>query len=192
MFLVPMEVSSASRDSKKAPRELVLRLQGKLQKELALTQALRKTLSSCAVSATAVRYNERIANICVQDAKQNDASAQLWPQSPTTIYIHGEQNPCPRLIPTSRKVVINENELSAADLISWREKSSIALFRDLGISYNDLSPWNSQFWGEVLLKPTKIYVDSLLPITPQVKGIAHITGGSLVDNIPRITNYMIY
>uniref|UniRef100_A0A8R1TUQ7 Uncharacterized protein n=1 Tax=Onchocerca volvulus TaxID=6282 RepID=A0A8R1TUQ7_ONCVO len=171
MFLVPMEVSSASWDSKKAPRELVLRLQGKLQKELALTQALRKTLSSvCAVSATAVRYNERIANICVQDAKQNDASAQLWPQSPTTIYIHGEQNPCPRLIPTSRKI----------SQVKWNSLKWILFSTlDLGISYNDLSPWNSQFWGEVLLKPTKIYVDSLLPITPQVKGIAHITGGSL-------------
>ncbi|WP_375603990.1 phosphoribosylformylglycinamidine cyclo-ligase [Wolbachia endosymbiont of Anurida maritima] len=60
------------------------------------------------------------------------------------------------------------------------------IFKDLGINYNDSSPWNNQPWKEVLLEPTKIYVDSLLPIMPKVKGIAHITGGGLIDNIPRI------
>ncbi len=93
------------------------------------------------------------------------------------------------------KILPNYSIMKAGDYIVGLESSGIHsngfslvrfVFRDLGISYNDLSPWNSQFWGEVLLKPTKIYVDSLLPITPQVKGIAHITGGSLVDNIPRI------
>ncbi|MDR2831774.1 MAG: phosphoribosylformylglycinamidine cyclo-ligase [Rickettsiales bacterium] len=60
------------------------------------------------------------------------------------------------------------------------------IFKSLGINYNDSSPWNNQPWKEVLLEPTKIYVDSLLPIMSQIKGIAHITGGGLVDNIPRI------
>lgn len=60
------------------------------------------------------------------------------------------------------------------------------VFKDLGINYNDLSPWNNKTWSEMLLEPTKIYVDSLLPIMSKVKGIAHITGGGLVDNVPRI------
>ncbi|WP_349968130.1 MAG: phosphoribosylformylglycinamidine cyclo-ligase [Wolbachia endosymbiont of Armadillidium vulgare] len=60
------------------------------------------------------------------------------------------------------------------------------IFKSLGINYNDISPWNNKSWGEILLEPTKIYVDSLLPIVSKIKGIAHITGGGLIDNIPRI------
>jgi phosphoribosylaminoimidazole (AIR) synthetase len=42
--------------------------------------------------------------------------------------------------------------------------------------------------GDLLLEPTHIYTESVLPLCQQnmVKGIAHITGGGLLENIPRM------
>ncbi len=40
--------------------------------------------------------------------------------------------------------------------------------------------------GEALLKPHICYYNQLKPLLPYVRGIAHITGGGLVDNVPRV------
>jgi phosphoribosylformylglycinamidine cyclo-ligase len=50
------------------------------------------------------------------------------------------------------------------------------------------SDFDSRSLGEALLEPTRIYVKPVLAVMKSltIKGLAHITGGGLVDNVPRV------
>merc|ERR1719443_2146527 len=63
-----------------------------------------------------------------------------------------------------------------------------ALVQQAGLSYTDTAPWNSaKTVGADLLTPTRIYIRSVLPLMKagKVKAAAHITGGGLLENLPR-------
>ncbi len=58
-----------------------------------------------------------------------------------------------------------------------------------GLSWTDPAPFdNGKTLAEALLEPTRIYIKSLLPIikSGNIKGLAHITGGGLTENTPRM------
>lgn len=64
-----------------------------------------------------------------------------------------------------------------------------ALFEQAGYTVDTtLDELDGKSLGEVLLEPTKIYVKTLRPLFEAgvVKGVAHITGGGFIENIPRM------
>ena len=93
--------------------------------------------------------------------------------------------------------VINGEFVKAGDVIIGLPSSGIhsngySLVRKLffGINnYNVDSTFSelSNTLGEELLKPTRIYVKTVLELLKkhEIKGIAHITGGGFIENIPR-------
>eukprot|EP01135_Chromosphaera_perkinsii_P009406 Nk52_evm82s1737 gene=Nk52_evmTU82s1737 len=97
-----------------------------------------------------------------------------------------------------RDMVLPKNNIGAGDVLIGVPSSGIhsngySLVRHLvsesGVSFSDPCPFEAgKTLGEALLTPTRIYVESLMPIIKKslVKGMAHITGGGFIDNIPRV------
>jgi phosphoribosylformylglycinamidine cyclo-ligase len=61
------------------------------------------------------------------------------------------------------------------------------LMKEKGVTIRNEAPWGGTF-GDALLAPTRIYAEELVPLFPRalLKGLSHITGGGLVENLPRV------
>lgn len=57
-----------------------------------------------------------------------------------------------------------------------------------GLSYEAASPFSDGTLGEALLTPTRLYSAAALPLIKGslINGLAHITGGGLTENTPRM------
>jgi phosphoribosylformylglycinamidine cyclo-ligase len=63
------------------------------------------------------------------------------------------------------------------------------IIEDRGWDLSAGAPFNPGITlGEALLEPTRIYVRPLVPLVREglIRGLAHITGGGLVENVPRV------
>ncbi|MBD5632730.1 MAG: phosphoribosylformylglycinamidine cyclo-ligase [Clostridia bacterium] len=96
-----------------------------------------------------------------------------------------------------KKKIINGSKIKSGDVLIGLKSSGIhsngySLVRKLfGEDMKELEKYNEELGSTVidaLLTPTKIYVNSILELIKKVnvKGIAHITGGGFIENIPRI------
>lgn len=63
-----------------------------------------------------------------------------------------------------------------------------ALLENAGYGVNEVVPELGKPLGEVLLTPTKIYVKTILALLKEfdIHGMAHITGGGITENTPRM------
>jgi phosphoribosylformylglycinamidine cyclo-ligase len=94
-----------------------------------------------------------------------------------------------------RDAIIDGSKTAAGDIViglasSGPHSNGYSLIRKLVsmAGANDKTQVDGKLLFDRLLTPTRIYVKSLLAVAKQVtvKGFAHITGGGLTDNIPRV------
>ena len=86
--------------------------------------------------------------------------------------------------------IVNGSDIEEGDVIvalssSGPHSNGFSLIRKLFADLNEVYE-NKRIW-EHLLTPTKIYVKSIQKLMESVKinGMAHITGGGLIENVPR-------
>ena len=94
-----------------------------------------------------------------------------------------------------KESIIDQSRVSVGDVLigihsSGPHSNGYSLIRKiLEINETDLSKsFDGTTLGEKLLSPTRIYVNTIKELSDelQINAIAHITGGGLIENIPRV------
>src|SRR5205085_4211366 len=102
-----------------------------------------------------------------------------------------------------REHIINGRAIQTGDVVLGLASTGLhsngyslvrkAVFEHAGLKVTDFIPELGQTVGEALLEPTRIYVRAIkdllqhYPVKKRViRGLAHITGGGLPGNLPRI------
>ncbi|MEW6660993.1 MAG: phosphoribosylformylglycinamidine cyclo-ligase [Bacillota bacterium] len=97
-----------------------------------------------------------------------------------------------------KKKIIDGSRIQEGDLLLGLASSGLhsngfslarkVLLEMAGLTLESVPPELDVSLGETMLTPTRIYVSALLPLLAkyEIRGMAHITGGGLIENIPRI------
>lgn len=102
-----------------------------------------------------------------------------------------------KVLPRTQDIIVDDLVIGLAS--SGIHSNGFSLVRKIidkaGVSYDSPCPFSTTEGlqsvtklGEALLSPTKIYCQAVLPLmhARKVKAFAHITGGGLTENIPRV------
>ncbi len=91
--------------------------------------------------------------------------------------------------------IIQGKKIAAGDTIMGLPSSGLhtngyslarKIFGETSSVLNTSYPELGRTLGEALLEPHRSYYNQLKPLLPLIKGLAHITGGGLIGNVPRV------
>lgn len=97
-----------------------------------------------------------------------------------------------------RKKIIDGRDIKQGDKIIGLKSSGLhsngyslarkIFFEHMNLTCEQKLDGMSDSIGKILLKPTKLYVNTIMSLIEEydLKGIANITGGGLIENVPRI------
>ena len=95
------------------------------------------------------------------------------------------------------RMLPDHNRMQAGDLLiglpsSGPHSNGYSLIRKIversGLALDDAAPWSNESLGAALLTPTRIYTSQVESLIKEqlITGLAHITGGGLTQNAPRM------